>query len=231
MADITMLMLAWGLVPVVGVGHSGALAFVAQTSPLMRKARPTPRTSLSYKTADRIEKERVAPASPLGDTAPEDITSTADAPISAASDDTSAEGGDAATVEGEDDWLSATRNLGSLFLRQEDADRDKNVDVFGRPLLVGNETGDGNATSPFANLQDNSFAQYLLNLKFEEEDNRERAAENADKSPRVDAAEEGGTGKDDKSKFQIDQVRYFAAVSVGTYFDRGLVLIRSMFCR
>lgn len=75
-------------------------------------------------------------------------------------------------VEDKNDWLSgSSRTLGSLFLREEDENRDKNVDVFGRPLLVGGgEDGE-------ERLKDNALANYLMNLKLAEEDNREKAAE------------------------------------------------------
>ena len=91
-------------------------------------------------------------------------------------------------VEDKNDWLSgSSRTLGSLFLREEDENRDKNVDVFGRPLVVGGgedgeehlkdnagAVGENNALSI---LQENSLANYLMNLKLAEEDNREKAAE------------------------------------------------------
>lgn len=66
-------------------------------------------------------------------------------------------------VEDDNAWLSATRTLGSLFLRQEDAERvtGRHVDVFGRPL-VGK------------NINENSFAKHMIDLKLLEEENRER---------------------------------------------------------
>ena len=86
------------------------------------------------------------------------------------------------TVEEKTDWLSATRTLGSLFLRQEDEDRDKNVDVFGR-ALVGNDTEVEGGL-----LHENSIANYLMNLKKQEEDNRERSAEHRQSKKLKDAS-------------------------------------------
>jgi len=85
------------------------------------------------------------------------------------------------TVVDMNDWLSATRTLGSLFLKTEDEGRK---DVFGRMLAGRDETTDdideyGVLSTPPSRsiLTENSFASYLMKLKQQEEDNRERAAE------------------------------------------------------
>jgi len=85
------------------------------------------------------------------------------------------------TVVDMNDWLSATRTLGSLFLKTEDEGRK---DVFGRMLAGRDETTDaideyGVLSTPpsSSTLTENTFANYLMKLKQQEEDNRERAAE------------------------------------------------------
>jgi len=85
------------------------------------------------------------------------------------------------TVVDMNDWLSATRTLGSLFLKTEDEGRK---DVFGRMLVDRDEIADdideyGVLSTPPSSsiLTENSFASYLMKLKQQEEDNRERAAE------------------------------------------------------
>ena len=85
------------------------------------------------------------------------------------------------TVVDMNDWLSATRTLGSLFLKTEDEGRK---DVFGRMLAGRDETTDdideyGVLSTPPSSsiLTENTFASYLMKLKQQEEDNRERAAE------------------------------------------------------
>jgi len=85
------------------------------------------------------------------------------------------------TVVDMNDWLSATRTLGSLFLKTEDEGRK---DVFGRMLAGRDEMTDdideyGVLSTPPSSsiLTENTFASYLMKLKQQEEDNRERAAE------------------------------------------------------
>ncbi len=106
----------------------------------------------------------------------------------------------------DNNWISATRTLGSLILHLKDETRDSNVDVFGRPLLNSNnnnnnnnlidqfglprenqsttaaesssEEGEGGSSNTsvtgFTTQFPNSLASYLLKLKRDEEDNRER---------------------------------------------------------
>jgi hypothetical protein len=73
--------------------------------------------------------------------------------------------GDRNYVDSDNAWLSATRTLGSLFLRQEDAERaTRNVDVFGRPLV-------GNDEDIVEGHPENSFARYMMDLKLQQEEN------------------------------------------------------------
>ena len=44
----------------------------------------------------------------------------------------------------DNNWISATRTLGSLILHLKDETRDSNVDVFGRPLLSSNNNNNNN---------------------------------------------------------------------------------------
>ena len=142
--------------------HTNTPAFVLQNySPLMHKPGRSKRTQLSYVDDEEV----VSPTKSV------DVDEGDDkANIESGTMDHSFDEDD--TVEEKTDWLSATRTLGSLFLRQEDEDREKNVDVFGR-ALVGNETDDVEGGL----LHENSIANYLMNLKKQEEDNRERSAE------------------------------------------------------
>ena len=74
-------------------------------------------------------------------------------------------------VDDNNAWLSASRTLGSLFLRQEDAERA----TGGR----GNDRVEGGG-APVAQ-RENSFAQYMMGLKLQqEENNREMMATNMD---------------------------------------------------
>lgn len=146
----------------------GNNAFLLHRQPLIHNIERSKRTSQSYKTIDPIENESMAsspPSNPL-DGVDESVNKISNIIDHLDSGDDIVE---------DNAWQSATRTLGSLFLRQEDADRDKNVDVFGRPLAVGQKIEDSDA-SPFY-LHENSFAKYLMDLKFQEEQNRERAAE------------------------------------------------------
>lgn len=138
-----------------------APAFAFHNRPLKHQTQRLQRKALSYKTFDQIENDNIislSPSNPSGDEGDE-------AKIESSDD----------YVEDDNAWLSATRTLGSLFLRQEDAERVRNVDVFGRPLVRNNtEDKDG----PRSNPPENSFAQYMIDLKLQEEGNRERAAVN-----------------------------------------------------
>ena len=83
-------------------------------------------------------------------------------------------------VEDNNDWISATRTLGSLILQQNDETKDTDVDVFGRPLNLPQIDQFGlpkGYDAEFNNENDgwqSSLARYLLQLKSDEEDNRER---------------------------------------------------------
>ena len=140
------------------------LAWSWQTPQLRQKMRRPTRTSVSYKTVDPIvEKEQIS-TSTSNPFDGEDETTVGEYGIIGQDDIFEEE-----NIVEEDKISKLSRSfLGSLFLRQEDADRDRNVDVFGRPLVNETETEE-EASSPF------SFAQNLMNLKHQEEDNREKA--------------------------------------------------------
>lgn len=189
------------------LSSSASLCNALQTSLSMHKICSPPRTSLQYKTVDRVGEDTVAPTptgtgSIDGENIDHDITATE--PFaekrSDASDATDGDDMIEDTVEEKSDWLSATRTLGSLFLRQEDADRDKNVDVFGRPLAFEEDE-----KSTFDRLQEHSLAQYLMRLKEQEEDNREKASEHRRSKPKGQS-EEGSLAKKEMVGPQIDPV-------------------------
>jgi len=153
-------MLAWTLACSLPFSSAivNAPAFACHNRPLMHQTQRLKRKALSYKTFDQIENDIISlsPSNPSGDEGDE-------AKIESSDD----------YVEDDNAWLSATRTLGSLFLRQEDAERVRNVDVFGRPLVRNDTEGkDGPRSTP----PENSFAQYMIDLKLQEEGNRERAA-------------------------------------------------------
>jgi hypothetical protein len=188
--------------PVIGFSFIGiGNAFPLHHLPLTHKRGRSTRTSISYKTIDPIEKEQISSSSSnrLGDGDNNDggggETITADEYGRGSGDD---------SVE-DNAWLSATRTLGSLFLRQEDADRDRNVDVFGRPM-VEHETESFDASSSPFSLHENSFAKYLMDLKFQEEENRERAAEHHS-TKSIDAWRDNLGAQKLSLGIEIDQVR------------------------
>ena len=110
-------------------------------------------------------------------------------------------------IEDNKDWISATRTLGSLIFQMQDETKDSNVDVFGRPLNLplqidqfglpkDYDNGDGTG-----NGWQSSLASYLLKLKRDEEDNRERFEENKT----LITKEEGESSKISMN-IQLDQV-------------------------
>lgn len=195
-------MIPWAVsYPIVTAKISGgrhALAF--QTYQSLHKSA---QKSLLYKTLDQVDNEPISPPAPQsgnegGATIPSDDFSGIN------------DGSEESSIEEKNDWLSATGTLGSLFLKQEDADRDKNVDVFGRPL-VSNETGaDDKENSPFS-LEENSFARYLMNLKFQEEDNRARME-----------AEEHEKSKESKDKTSSSSHPFQSLISPGLDVDQKI---------
>ena len=176
-----------------------APAFAFHNRPLVHQTQRLKRKALSYKTFDQIENDDIislSPSNPSGDQGDE-------AKIESSDD----------YVEDDNAWLSATRTLGSLFLRQEDAERVRNVDVFGRPLVSNNTEGkDGPRSTP----PENSFAQYMKDLKLQEEGNRERAAVNQIIKPKSkDAKLENVITQKASAGLGIDQVSETIA---GCYF-------------
>lgn len=173
---------------------TNAPAFALQIAPSQYSIGRPRRSRLCFKTIDSIDGDQLAQSSNTEvDGADVGIAEDSHSPNDALGED---------HVEERNDLASATRTLGSLFLRQEDADRNKDVDVFGRPLLT-NETED-NDSSPF-NLQETSFAKYLMSLKHQEEDNRERAAATEQSKP--ESVVNGRRSSDEKSSdLHIDQV-------------------------
>ncbi|KAL9180648.1 hypothetical protein ACHAXT_011101 [Thalassiosira profunda] len=188
------------------LSSSASLCNALQTSLSMHKICSPPRTSLQYKTMDRVGEDTVAPT-PTGtdSTDGENIDHiTATEPFAEKRSSDATDDDDMVienTVEEKSDWLSATRTLGSLFLRQEDADRDKNVDVFGRPLAFEEDE-----KSTFDRLQEHSLAQYLMRLKEQEEDNREKASEHRRSMPKGQS-EEGALAKKEMVGPRIDPKR------------------------
>lgn len=155
------------------------------------------RTLLPYKSVDPIENEHIS-SSPPSNSGSDTITSDINIVNEYG-------GSDDASVE-DNAWLSATRTLGSLFLRQEDADRDRNIDVFGRPLVHHETESNDDTSSPFS-LHENSFAKYLMDLKFQEEQNRERAATEQHGIKSDDAWRDNLSAQKVSSGIEIDQVR------------------------
>lgn len=82
-------------------------------------------------------------------------------------------------------WMRATRTLGSLFLHEENA----------------RDTHEGNKTSPFP-FHESTLSSYLLNLKKQEEENREKSVE----SKQTIKKETEISVRPISSGFRIDQV-------------------------
>ena len=168
---------------------------------LAHKRKRSMQTLLLYKSVDPIENEHISSSPPLNSLEGDGSdTITSDINI-----DNEYGGSDDASVE-DNAWLSATRTLGSLFLRQEDADRDRNIDVFGRPLVHHETESNDDTSSPFS-LHENSFAKYLMDLKFQEEQNRERAATEQHGIKSDDAWRDNLSAQKVSSGIEIDQVR------------------------
>ncbi len=146
----------------------------------------------------------------------------------------------------DNNWISATRTLGSLILHLKDETRDSNVDVFGRPLLNSNSNNNNNnlidqfglprenqspasaessseeggssntSVTGFTTQFPNSLASYLLKLKRDEEDNRQRIIfeeENRNRRGIMTKRDSGGGGTNDVEgndklpiNLQLDQV-------------------------
>lgn len=187
--------------PVIGFSFIGnAFPLHHHHQSLTHKRGRSSQTSMSYKTIDPIEKDQISSS----------LSNRLDG-----GDDDGGGGGETITTDeyrgsGDDSvednaWLSATRTLGSLFLRQEDADRDRNIDVFGRPMAE-HEKESVDASSPLFSLHENSFAKYLMDLKFQEEENRERAAEHHS-TKSTDAWRDNIGAQKVSSGIEIDQVR------------------------
>jgi len=88
-------------------------------------------------------------------------------------------------------WMQATRTLGSLFLHQEDAVRNTHD---------GNKTNvDESAPFPF---HESTLSAYLLNLKRQEEDNREKSSRKAQTKTNAEKRET----RQLSNEFQVDQV-------------------------
>lgn len=114
-------------------------------------------------------------------------------------------------IEDNKDWISATRTLGSLIFQMQDETKDSNVDVFGRPLNLPQidqfglpkdyDTADGTG-----NGWQSSLASYLLKLKRDEEDNRERIFE--ENKGKNSVTNEDGDSSKISMNIQLDQVSF-----------------------
>jgi hypothetical protein len=122
--------------------------------------------------------------------------------------DTNTKSGD--STEGNEVWMQATRTLGSLFLHQEDASRDRQLD----------KTVDD--TSPFP-FHESTLSAYLLNLKRQEEVNREKSSQMIEQQENKEENEVGRLS----NEFQIDQVSIFIYWAL---LHLGLLLISSCIC-
>jgi hypothetical protein len=192
-------MLAWCSLPFTSA-IVNAPAFAFQNRPRVHEPQRSKRKGPSYKSFDQMEKDVISssPSNPRGEEG----------------DETKIENSDS-DVEDDNAWLSATRTLGSLFLRQEDAERVKNVDVFRRNRSsLGNDNEGKDA--PRSNPAENTFAHYMLDLKLQEEDNRERAAVNQIIKPKTkDTLRESVATHKASAGLEIDHVSETIA---GCYF-------------
>jgi hypothetical protein len=110
------------------------------------------------------------------------------------------------TEEKDQLWMSATRTLGSLFLHQQDA---SSASVGSNQY--NNANADNNTTSTGEAFHESVFSSYLLNLKREEEVNREKTSRDNDddkklKKKKKDVEKSDGDLKEITVDFVIDQV-------------------------
>jgi hypothetical protein len=109
-------------------------------------------------------------------------------------------------------WMSATRTLGSLFLHQQDAALDVNQENNINSLV------DNNTTTKGETFHESVFSSYLLNLKREEEVNREKSSHDDEKKRRKkDVEKSEGKLKEITVDFVIDQVNICVLLDVMRY--------------
>ena len=185
-------------------------------------------TVLLYQIIDEpLNKQRISPSTSNTEDAlvDDDITTDQEVVIEDNTDSTNLTSLDTTTaneaIEDNKDWISATRTLGSLIFQMQDETKDSNVDVFGRPL-VNNlptqidqfglpkdyyDTSDGSTTGGGDGWQ-SSLASYLLKLKRDEEDNRERIFEKNKGSRESSINEDGDSSSKISINVQFDQVSF-----------------------
>ncbi len=173
---------------------------------------------LLYQIIDEpLNKERTSPSAK--DTEDANVDGNTDQAVSG--DDNDSEGqtldSDDEGVEDNKDWISATRTLGGLILNMNDETKDSNVDIFGRPLNLPQIDQFGlpkeyNDNNDDGNGWQSSLASYLLKLKSDEEDNRERIVE--ENRGRKRSINEDGESSGVSMNIQLDQVSLFNGCSV-----------------
>lgn len=178
--------------------------YITNQRSLIRKT-----TVLLYQIIDEpLNKERISPS--LKNTEDANVDDTTDRAVVDNNDLKQLPLDSDEAVEDNKDWISATRTLGGLILHLKDETKDSNVDVFGRPLSLpqidqfglpkdynDNSNDDGNGWQ-------SSLASYLLKLKSDEEDNRERIVE--ENRGRKRSINEDGESSGVSMNIQLDQV-------------------------
>ena len=189
-------------------------------------------TVLLYQIIDEpLNKQRISPSTSNTEDAlvDDDITTDQEVVIEDNTDSTNLTSLDTTTaneaIEDNKDWISATRTLGSLIFQMQDETKDSNVDVFGRPLVNNLPTQidqfglpkdyydtnavDGRSTTDGGgDGWQSSLASYLLKLKRDEEDNRERIFEKNKGSRESSINEDGDSSSKISINVQFDQVSF-----------------------
>lgn len=128
------------------------------------------------------------------------------------------------SVQDNDDWMSASRTLGSLFLHQDDAARSEdleNVQGFmgGTPLPM--ENGDSSTQDPddsSSSSLGNSLTAILLKMKQQEEVNREEQNKKSSKRMEDNDQQKQSKMPSLSSSYQIDPVRSFLPSADGRVY-------------
>lgn len=233
-----------------------ATAFASVRTRSIRRHKSSSSSLLSYQIEPPIEdqqEQRISTSASVDDSSDDDAIDFVDTDIDPEvifSDEQQQLTENTTESVEDNNWISATRTLGSLILHLKDETRDSNVDVFGRPLLSNSNNNNNNlidqfglprenqstlaaeaasgseeegggssntsVSTGFANQFPNSLASYLLKLKRDEEDNRERIIfeeENRNRGKKRDGSNGGRGGNNDSEgndklpiNLQLDQV-------------------------
>ncbi len=119
------------------------------------------------------------------------------------------------SVQDGDDWMSASRTLGSLFLHQENSTRSENLDIFqdflGKtaPSTENDDSSTHASDTSSSSSIGNSLTSILLKMKHQEEVNREEQNKFSSETIGDNDQENQSKSPSLSSSFQIDPVCSF----------------------